>query len=43
MHTLTQPIMCSFDCRIAFYPGVSARDAANEIEACIARLDGGTL
>jgi acetylornithine deacetylase len=29
------PAWCSFDCRIAFYPGVSARDAANEIEACI--------
>jgi len=26
----------SFDCRISFYPGVTARDAANEIEACIA-------
>ena len=30
------PAWCSFDCRIAFYPGVTARDAANEIEACIA-------
>ncbi|MGH6891989.1 MAG: ArgE/DapE family deacylase, partial [Dongiaceae bacterium] len=29
------PAWCSFDCRISFYPGVTARDAANEIEACI--------
>jgi acetylornithine deacetylase len=30
------PAWCSFDCRIAIYPGVDPRDAAREIEACIA-------
>jgi acetylornithine deacetylase len=29
------PAWCSFDCRISFYPGVSAREAASEIETCI--------
>ena len=29
------PAWCSFDCRIAIYPGVSPREAAAEIEACI--------
>jgi len=29
------PAWCSFDCRIAIFPGVSPRDAAAEIEACI--------
>ena len=31
------PAWCSFDCRIAFYPGVTARQAADEIEACIGK------
>lgn len=29
------PAWCSFDCRIAIYPGVAAREAADEIEACL--------
>jgi acetylornithine deacetylase len=29
------PAWCSFDCRIAIYPGVVAREAAIEIEDCI--------
>jgi acetylornithine deacetylase len=29
------PAWCSFDCRIAMFPGVSAREAASEIEDCI--------
>ena len=29
------PAWCSFDCRIALYPGVDPREAAKEIEACI--------
>ena len=36
------PAWCSFDCRIAIFPGVPARRAADEIEHCIrdaARLD----
>jgi acetylornithine deacetylase len=36
------PAWCSFDCRIAIFPGVPARQAADEIEHCIrdaARLD----
>jgi acetylornithine deacetylase len=36
------PAWCSIDCRISIYPGISAREAADEIEACIrgaARLD----
>ncbi|HNB26949.1 MAG TPA: ArgE/DapE family deacylase [Alphaproteobacteria bacterium] len=31
------PAWCSFDCRISFYPGISARQAADEIEACIGK------
>lgn len=30
------PCWCSVDCRIAIYPGVDPRDAAKEIEACVA-------
>lgn len=29
------PAWCSFDCRIAIFPGIDPRDAAKEIEACI--------
>jgi len=29
------PAWCSFDCRIAIYPGVEPRDAAREIEDCL--------
>ena len=29
------PAWCSFDCRIAIYPGWNPRDAANEIEAAV--------
>jgi len=29
------PAWCSFDCRIAIFPGVDPRDASKEIEACI--------
>ncbi|MGM0559644.1 MAG: ArgE/DapE family deacylase [Pseudomonadota bacterium] len=29
------PSWCSFDCRIAIYPGVSPQEAAAEIEACL--------
>ncbi|GGB53431.1 acetylornithine deacetylase [Tistrella bauzanensis] len=29
------PAWCTFDCRIALYPGVNPRDAAAEIEACL--------
>ena len=29
------PAWCSFDCRIAVYPGVPAREAAVEIEDCL--------
>lgn len=29
------PAWCTFDCRIAIYPGVDPRDAATEIEACL--------
>jgi acetylornithine deacetylase len=29
------PAWCTFDCRIALYPGVSPRQAAGEIETCI--------
>lgn len=29
------PAWCSFDCRIAVYPGVTAREAAEEIEDCL--------
>ncbi len=29
------PAWCSFDCRIAIFPGVDPRDAAREIEDCI--------
>lgn len=31
------PAWCSFDCRIALYPGVDPREAAKEIEDCIRR------
>ncbi len=30
------PCWCRLDCRIAIFPGVAARDAAAEIEACLA-------
>ena len=29
------PAWCSFDCRIAIFPGVDPRDAAREIEDCV--------
>lgn len=29
------PAWCTFDCRIALYPGQNPREAANEIEACL--------
>lgn len=29
------PAWCSFDCRIALYPGIAAKDAAAEIEAAV--------
>jgi acetylornithine deacetylase len=29
------PAWCSFDCRIAIYPGVDPKDAATEIEDCL--------
>ena len=37
------PAWCTFDCRIALYPGMSAADGAKEIEDCLqtaARNDG---
>jgi acetylornithine deacetylase len=34
------PAWCTFDCRIAMYPGVSAREAAAEVETCIRTAAG---
>ncbi|MFC3229035.1 ArgE/DapE family deacylase [Marinibaculum pumilum] len=35
------PSWCSVDCRIAIYPGVDPRDAAREIDACVAQAARG--
>lgn len=35
------PCRCRIDCRISLYPGVVARDAAAEIEACVAAFAKG--